>query len=146
MPVVTTKLIIIKMQRQFSNEFLVFHYIPIVLNDLDQHQLGIPSIHSIGKDRSFLQDNHRGFLLENRRHWSMFILCNYSTYSWKVQPLLKEMIHRQVIGRWNCRVCVRKVFTGTQQQAIAGLSHLERIIKEKSQLFVKETPKRHRPP
>ncbi|CAF1189299.1 unnamed protein product, partial [Adineta ricciae] len=35
---------------------------------------------------------------------------------------------------------------GTQQQAISALSHLERIIKEKSQLFIKETPKRHRPP
>jgi len=35
---------------------------------------------------------------------------------------------------------------GTQQQAIGALSHIERIIKEKSHLFVKETPKRHRPP
>ena len=35
---------------------------------------------------------------------------------------------------------------GTQQQAIIALSHIERIIKEKSQLFVKETVKRHRPP
>ncbi|CAM4805641.1 unnamed protein product [Rotaria magnacalcarata] len=35
---------------------------------------------------------------------------------------------------------------GTQQQAIGALSHIERIIKEKSQLFIKETPKRHRPP
>ncbi|CAF1316968.1 unnamed protein product [Adineta steineri] len=35
---------------------------------------------------------------------------------------------------------------GTQQQAIGALSHVERIIKEKSKLFIKETPKRHRPP
>ncbi|CAF0848203.1 unnamed protein product, partial [Adineta ricciae] len=35
---------------------------------------------------------------------------------------------------------------GTQQQAIAALSHMQRIIKEKSSIFVKETPKRHRPP
>ncbi|CAF1392236.1 unnamed protein product [Adineta steineri] len=35
---------------------------------------------------------------------------------------------------------------GTQQQAIVALSHVERIIKEKSKLFIKETPKRHRPP
>ncbi len=41
---------------------------------------------------------------------------------------------------------MRNVFVGTQQQAIAALSHIERIIKERSQLFVKETPKRHRPP
>jgi hypothetical protein len=41
---------------------------------------------------------------------------------------------------------MRNVFAGTQQQAIAALSHIERIIKERSQLFVKETPKRHRPP
>lgn len=42
--------------------------------------------------------------------------------------------------------CMKNIFAGTQQQAIAALSHLERIIKEKSTLFVKETPKRHRPP
>ncbi|CAF3812228.1 unnamed protein product [Rotaria sordida] len=35
---------------------------------------------------------------------------------------------------------------GTQQQAIGALSHIERIIKEKANLFIKETPKRHRPP
>jgi len=35
---------------------------------------------------------------------------------------------------------------GTQQQAIGALSHVQRIIKEKSYLFIKETPKRHRPP
>ncbi|CAF4915020.1 unnamed protein product, partial [Rotaria sp. Silwood1] len=35
---------------------------------------------------------------------------------------------------------------GTQQQAIVALSHIERIIKEKANLFIKETPKRHRPP
>ncbi|CAF4158320.1 unnamed protein product, partial [Rotaria sp. Silwood2] len=34
----------------------------------------------------------------------------------------------------------------TQQQAIGALSHIERIIKEKANLFIKETPKRHRPP
>ncbi|CAF1029633.1 unnamed protein product [Rotaria sordida] len=32
---------------------------------------------------------------------------------------------------------------GTQQQAIGALSHIERIIKEKANLFIKETPKRH---
>jgi hypothetical protein len=37
-------------------------------------------------------------------------------------------------------------FIGTQQQAIGALTHIERIIKEKSYLFVKETSKRHRPP
>ncbi|CAF1236923.1 unnamed protein product [Rotaria sordida] len=35
---------------------------------------------------------------------------------------------------------------GTQQQAIGALSHVQRIIKEKSQVFIKETSKRHRPP
>ena len=35
---------------------------------------------------------------------------------------------------------------GTQQQAISALTHIERIVKEKSNLFIKETPKRHRPP
>jgi len=35
---------------------------------------------------------------------------------------------------------------GTQQQAIQALSHIERILKEKSNLFIKETAKRHRPP
>ncbi|CAF3651048.1 unnamed protein product [Rotaria socialis] len=35
---------------------------------------------------------------------------------------------------------------GTQQQAIGALSHVQRIIKEKSSVFIKETPKRHRPP
>ncbi|CAF4642204.1 unnamed protein product, partial [Rotaria magnacalcarata] len=34
----------------------------------------------------------------------------------------------------------------TQQQAIEALSHIRRIIKEKSSLFINETPKRHRPP
>ncbi|CAF4781590.1 unnamed protein product, partial [Rotaria sp. Silwood2] len=35
---------------------------------------------------------------------------------------------------------------GTQQQAVGALSHVQRIIKEKPQVFVKETSKRHRPP
>ncbi|CAF4719499.1 unnamed protein product, partial [Rotaria sp. Silwood1] len=34
----------------------------------------------------------------------------------------------------------------TQQQVIRALSHIERITKEKSYLFLQETPKRHRPP
>ncbi len=43
--------------------------------------------------------------------------------------------------------CLRLNFiVGTQQQAIAALTHIERIIKERSHLFVQETPKRHRPP
>ncbi|CAF4559648.1 unnamed protein product, partial [Rotaria sp. Silwood2] len=39
-----------------------------------------------------------------------------------------------------------KKLLSTQQQAIGALSHIERIIKEKANLFIKETPKRHRPP
>ncbi|CAF4534865.1 unnamed protein product, partial [Rotaria sp. Silwood2] len=34
---------------------------------------------------------------------------------------------------------------GTQRQAIETLSHVQRIIKEKSQVFIKETSKQHRP-
>ena len=43
---------------------------------------------------------------------------------------------------WMCK----KGFVGTQQQASGALSHIGRIIKEKSSLFVKETANRHRPP
>ena len=38
------------------------------------------------------------------------------------------------------------IIVGTQQQAIGALTHVERIIKEKSHVFMKETPKRRRPP
>ncbi len=55
------------------------------------------------------------------------------------------MIHRLVIlfDLYEYEKCS---FLGTQQQAIAALSHIERIVKEKSHLFIKETTKRHRPP
>ena len=36
-------------------------------------------------------------------------------------------------------------FTGTQQQATGALTHVQRIIKEKSSLFIHETSKRYCP-